>query len=150
MSRKCNAIFVLLVNLPVAIAIAITAQLLAVGKIIFPLLAINFPIAYGIAFLIGMFLPAPKWGVAFAMKCKAQPDTLKFGLLVNVVVNMVYVVILVTLLTFFNVVILNHGPIIGFVMGVLTSFIPIYLVGFVVSFLFRMPAENLAKKICKE
>lgn len=84
------------------------------------------------------------------MKCKAQPDSLPFGLLVNVIVNAVYVVINCLILTYFNVCILNGAPIIAYFIGMATTFIPIYLVGYVVSFLWNRPAEQIARSIAGE
>ncbi|MGL5258791.1 MAG: hypothetical protein ACRC7V_01655, partial [Lachnospiraceae bacterium] len=141
MSKKCKVVFTLIMNVPIALSISLTAQLLATGKIIVGLLVLNFSIAYLISFAIGMLLPVGKWGAGFAFKCKAQPDTLKFGLLVNVVINFIYVIINCVILTYFNVIILGKAPIIAYFIGMVTTFVPIYLVGYVVSFLWNRPAE---------
>ncbi len=158
MSTKCKAVYTLIMNIPVALAIALSAQLLATGTVVIGLLLLNFLLAYVISFIVGMLIPVAKWGVGFAMACKAKPDSLPFGLLVNLVVNFVYVVVNCLILTFFNVVILNGDniragggdPIIAYFMGILTTFVPIYLIGYVVSFLWNRPAENIARNICHE
>lgn len=150
MSKKCKVIYTLLMNIPVALAIALTAQLLATKTVKIDLLLINFCLAYIISFAIGMLLPAGKWGVSFAFACKAKPDTIQFGLLVNVIVNLVYVMINCLILTYFNVIILAHAPIIAYFMGMVTTFVPIYIVGYIVSFLWNKPAEQIARKISKE
>ena len=97
-----------------------------------------------------MFLPAVPWGLKFASACKAKQDTLPFGLLVNVIVNLVYVVVNCIFLTYFNVVILSHAPVIAYFFAMISTFIPIYLVGYVVSFLWNRPAEMMARKITGE
>ncbi|MBQ7148753.1 MAG: hypothetical protein IJR96_08370 [Pseudobutyrivibrio sp.] len=150
MSKKCQAVNVLIMNVPIALAISLAAQLIATGTVVPRLLLINFCLAYVISFLVGMFLPAVPWGLKFAGKCKAQPETLKFGLLVNVIVNLVYVVVNCLFLTYFNVVMLGHQPIKIYFIAMLTTFIPIYLVGYVVSFLWNRPAEKIARNICNE
>ncbi len=150
MSKKCQALNVLIMNVPIALAISLAAQLIATGTVVPRLLLINFCLAYVISFLVGMFLPAVPWGLKFAGKCKAQPETLKFGLLVNVIVNLVYVVVNCLFLTYFNVVMLGHQPIKIYFIAMLTTFIPIYLVGYVVSFLWNRPAEKIARNICNE
>lgn len=150
MSTKCKVIYTLLMNIPIALAISLTAQLLATGTVIVNLLLINFGLAYVISFVVGMFLPVGKWGFGFAMALKAEPDTLKFGLLVNLVINFVYVLVNSLILTFFNVIILGHAPIIAYFIGFATTFIPLYIVGYIVSFLWNRPAENIAKNICGE
>lgn len=53
-------------------------------------------------------------------------------------------------LTYFNVVMLGHQPIKIYFIAMLTTFIPIYLVGYVVSFLWNRPAEKIARNICNE
>lgn len=150
MSKKCKVIYTLIMNVPVALAIALTAQLLAIGTVKINLLLINFCLAYIISFAIGMLLPAAKWGVSFATVCKAKPDTIQFGLLINVIVNLVYVLINCLILTYFNVVLLGHAPMIAYFMGMVTTFIPIYIVGYIVSFLWNRPAGQIAQKISKE
>ena len=150
MSKKCQAVNVLIMNVPIALAISLAAQLIATGTVVPRLLLINFCLAYVISFLVGMFLPAVPWGLKFAGKCKAQPETLKFGLLVNVIVNLVYVVVNCLFLTYFNVVMLGHQPIKIYFIAMLTTFIPIYLVGYVVSLLWNRPAKKIARNICNE
>lgn len=150
MSTKCKVIYTLLMNIPVALAISLTAQFLAIKTVVLPLLGINFCLAYGVSFVVGMLLPIAKWGVGFAFACKAAPNSLKFGLLVNVVINFVYVLINEIILSYFNIVILGHAPMMAYVMGILTTFIPIYIVGYIVSFIWNRPAEKIAKNVCNE
>lgn len=156
MSTKCKIIYTLIMNIPIALFISLAAQLLAIAAgeapgFSFGLLALNFCIAYVISFFVGMFIPAVKWGVGFAAACKAKPGTLKFGLLVNVIVNLVYVVVNCLILTWFNVCLLNHTPFWpAYPLSVLKMFVPIYIVGYIVSFLWNQPAEKIARKICHE
>lgn len=137
-------------NIPICIAICITAQLLATGSFVLKLGLINFVLAYAVSFLVGMFLPLVPWGLGFAKACKAKPNSLPFGLLVNVVVNAGYVIINSIVLSYFNICILGHAPLVAFIFGMLETFIPIYIVGYIVSFLWNMPAEKIAKSICGE
>ena len=156
MSTKCKVIYTLIMNIPMALFISLTAQLLAIAAgespgFSFPLLGINFAIAYVISFFVGMFIPAVKWGVGFAMACKAKPGTLPFGLLLNVIVNLVYVVVNCLILTYFNVCLLGHAPFWpAYFLSILKMFVPIYIVGYIVSFLWNTPAEKIARSITKE
>lgn len=102
------------------------------------------------SFVVGMCVPAVKWGIGFATVCKAKPGTLKFGLCINVIVNLVYVVANEIVLTYFNVVVLNHAPMIAVLFGILETFIPIYIVGYIVSFLWNQPCEKITNNIVKE
>ena len=156
MSTKCKVIYTLIMHIPIALFISLTAQLLAImaGEapgFSFVLLAENFGLAYVISFIVGMCIPAVKWGVGFAMACKAKPDSLPFGLLVNVIVNLVYVVVNCLCLTYFNVCLLNHAPFWPvYFLSIAKMFIPIYIVGYIVSFLWNRPAEKIARNITKE
>ena len=149
-SFKYRAVNALIMNIPIALSISLTAQLLAIHTVIPKLLGINFLIAYVISFIIGVAVPAVKWGISFALACKTKPDTLPFGLCINVIVNLVYVLINCLILSYFNICILEKAPIIAYFIGMATTFIPIYLVGYIVSFLWNRPAEKITKSICGE
>lgn len=149
-STKYRVINTLIMNIPICVAIVITAQLLGTGAVRLMPSIINFVLAYGISFLVGMFVPLVPWGLGFAQKCGAQPGTLPFGLLINVVVNFGYVLVNSIILTYFNVVLMGHAPMIAFFMGMISSFVPIYIVGYIVSFLWNGPCESITKSICGE
>lgn len=151
MSKKCKIVNTLLMNIPIALSISLAAQLLGTGTVDLKLLGINFVLAYIISFAVGMLIPAVKWGVGFAMACKAKPDSLPFGLLVNVIVNLVYVVVNCLILTYFNVCFLGKQPFFPvYFIAMAMTFIPLYIVGYIVSFLWNRPAEKIARSICGE
>lgn len=145
-STKWRVVNTLLMNIPIAAAIAVAAQFLAIHTFILPLFCINFAMAYVLSFVVGMCVPAVKWGIGFAMACKAKPGTLKFGLCINAIVNLVYVVANEIVLSYFNIVVLNHAPMIAVLFGILETFIPIYIV----SFLWNQPCEKITNNIVKE
>lgn len=149
-STKWRVVNTLLMNIPIAAAIAVAAQFLAIHTFILPLFCINFAMAYVLSFVVGMCVPAVKWGIGFAMACKAEPNTLKFGLCVNAIVNFVYVVANEIVLSYFNIVVLNHAPMIAVLFGILETFIPIYIVGYIVSFLWNQPCEKITNNNVKE
>ncbi len=150
MSMKHRIVNTLIMNIPICVAIVITAQLLGTGALRLMPSIINFVLAYVISFLVGVFVPLVPWGVAFANACKAQPGSLPFGMLINAVVNLGYVLVNCIILTYFNVVIMGHAPIIAYFISMATGFIPIYIVGYIVSFLWNRPAEEITKSICRE
>ena len=149
-STKWRVVNTLLMNIPIAAAIAVAAQFLAIHTFILPLFCINFAMAYVLSFVVGMCVPAVKWGIGFAMACKAEPNTLKFGLCMNAIVNFVYVLANEIVLSYFNIVVLNHAPMIAVLFGILETFIPIYIVGYIVSFLWNHPCEKITNNIVKE
>ena len=140
-STKWRVVNTLLMNIPIAAAISVSAQFLAIHTFIFQLFFINFAVAYALSFVVGMCVPAVKWGIGFATVCKAKPGTLKFGLCINAIVNLVYVVANEIVLTYFNIAVL---------FGILETFIPIYIVGYIVSFLWNQPCEKITNNIVKE
>ncbi|MFA9463055.1 MAG: hypothetical protein ACERKN_02075 [Velocimicrobium sp.] len=146
MKGKTKLLYVLIINIPVAIAIALTAQLLAIGKIIVSLFIINLLIAYGIAFLIGMLIPVEPIGVGFAKLFKVKEGVV-FGLLVNLPINFIYVTLISLIMTCFNVVILEKLPIGAFVGGFLGTYPVLYIVGYIVSFIANRPAMKTAQRI---
>lgn len=148
MEGKAKVFYVLILNILIAVAIALTAMYLAVGRIIPQLFLINLAIAYTLAFFIGMFIPVEKIGVGFANMFKVKPG-LVFGLLVNVAIDFIYVTILCLAMSFFNVVIMEGQPVIAFVFAFLSLYIPIYIVGYIVSFIFNQPVRTLALKLAK-
>ncbi len=149
-SFKFRLVNTLIMNIPIALSISLAAQLLATGKVNLTLLLINFTLAYIISFFVGLFIPCVPWGVGFASACKAKPGSLPFGLLVNVIVNFVYVAVNCVILTWFNMCVLNHAPLAAVPSGIIGSFVPLYIVGYIVSFLWNRPAENITKALVKE
>ena len=148
--NKKKTIFNLIMNIPIALAMPISAQLLTIGKLVPIGIVTNFIISFILSFTLGMTLPVDKWGANFAMKMGAKPGTLKFGLLVNALVTLIYVIANSLVLTFFNVVIVQKAPFGAFVGGFLATFIPLYIIGYIVSFLWNKPAEKITENIVKE
>lgn len=153
MEKKSTQIVnILLLNIPIAGILCWFAQMLSVWKGEIPAFSmsqfwLNIPIAYIAATVIGLSLPCAKWGAAFALKCGAKPDTLKFGLLLNVVVNTIYTLLLAIIMTFVNVYLLAGAPLIAVVFGVIGNLIPLWLICFVISFVCAPICQKLAMKI---
>ena len=150
MKKSTQTLDVLLLNLPVALTLCVVAQLLTIAQgqmaaFSWNMFGINFVVSYLLAFVIGMTIPCVKWGLAFAMKCKAKPGSWVFGALIDVMVNTTYAVILCALMTIFNVCILGGAPAIAALFGFLADIIPIWIACYIVSFLCVRPAESLAR-----
>lgn len=152
MEKKATQVVnVLFMNIPITLVLCVFAQLLAVwkgdvGSFSFPQFLLNIPVAYMAATFVGMLVPSVKWGMKFAAACKANPGSLRFGLLVNVIVNTVYTLILSIVMTFINVYLLAHAPLIAVVFGVIENFVPIWSVCYIVSFLCNPLCRKLAVK----
>ena len=136
-------------DIPVTLAMVLTAQLVSTGSLSLKSFAANYVIGYVVAFLIGICLPLIYWGAGFARKCGAEPDTLKFGLLLNLVVNSGYVLLCSIVMTWFNVCFWGRQPFMPvFFLAFLESFPAIWLVSYVVSFLCSTPCRKLAERLC--
>ncbi len=100
-SAKLTAVYALIMDLPLSLVITLVA--LALSNIDAPG-SLNGPnyirmacLAYVVTFFVN-FIHAERWGFAFAAK-HSQPGTLKFGILLNVVVAAVFCVILDLIMT---------------------------------------------------
>ena len=147
-SKKLTAVYALIMDLPLSIVITIIALLLA-GNLSGQTFVINFILAYVLTFFINMFIPAPKWGLGFAMK-HAQPGTFKFGLLLNIVVAGVFVVILDLIMSAVGVLGFAHGSSGEYMVAVLAGFIPCYVPTLIIAMLWNGPSDRMSRSICNE
>ncbi len=161
MQPKTKLINVLIMNIPMAICLSAVASYLGLrGQPIPPeafmgvylkSVGLNIIMSYIISFFVGMFIPAPKWGMALAGKLGLTPrDGVKFGLVMTAVINLVYVIFNSSILTYVNACVLNGAPIQAFLPGFLGSFLSCYLVGFLVAFFWAPRAERIARSICND
>ena len=146
-SKKLTAVYALIMDLPLCIVVTIVALALG-GNLSMGSFIPSCILAYVVTFILN-FLPVGKWGVDFAMK-HSQPGTLKFGLLVNFIIALVFTVVLDIIMTFFGVVITAHAPMSEFFKAVLGGFIPCYIASYVVAFLWNPVADKLSRSICNE
>ena len=161
MRTKTRVVNVLLTNIPIAIAISLLASYLGLSSAGLPqeifwgvywkTVGINILLSYAVSTVVGLLLPVPKWGVAFAGLFDVKPqDGIKFGLLMTLVVNFVYVLVNDLVLTYVNAIAMNGAPMQAYLPAVLGSFLPCYVLGFAVSFIWAPEAEKLARQICND
>ena len=161
MKTSTKLMKVLLTNILIAISISIVASYLGISSAGLPAEAfvpalvsttgINIVLSYIISFFVGWFIPAEGWGFAFARVCGLSPrDGLKFGMVLNVVVNTVYVVINALTLTYVNAIVTQGMPMAMFPMALFGSFFQCWLVGYVVSLLWAPTCEAIARKKCDD
>ena len=146
-SKKLTAVYALIMDLPLCIVVTIVALALG-GNLSVGAFIPSCILAYVVTFILN-FLPAGKWGVDFAMK-HSQPGTLKFGLLVNLIVAFVFTVVLDIVMTYFGVVVTAHAPMSEFWKAVLGGFIPCYIASYIVAFVWNPVADKLSRSICNE
>lgn len=161
MKSSTKLVKVLLTNIPIAVCISLVASYIGISSAGVPEEAfmpaflstagINIVLAYIISFFIGWFIPAEKWGFSFAGLFGLNPGSgLPFGLVLNIVVNTVYVVVNAVILTFVNANVMQGMPIAMFPMALMGSFLQCWVVGYVVSLLWAQPAEGIARKLMND
>ena len=152
-SAKLTAVYALIMDLPLSLVITLVALALAnidaPGSLNGPNFIRMACIAYVVTFFVN-FLHAERWGFAFAAK-HAKPGTLKFGILLNVVVAAVFCVILDLIMTAVGMAASPAGFQFGpYIAACLKGFIPCYIASFIVAFLWNPVADKLSRAICNE
>ena len=158
MKNSTKLVKVVLTNIPIAISISLVASYIGLSSAGLPeeafmpaflsTSALNIALSYVISFFVGWFIPSERWGFAFAGKCGLRPsDGARFGLVLNVVVNSVYVVINALILTYVNAIVMQGMPIQMFPAALLGGLLPCWVVGYVVSLLWAVRAEAIARKV---
>lgn len=161
MKNSTKLVKVLLTNIPIAISISLVASYIGISSAGLPAEAfmpafiqstlMNTAMSYVISFFIGWFVPSEKWGFAFAGTCGAKPsDGLKFGLLLNLVVNTVYVAINAIILTYVNAIVMQGMPLAAFPFALMGSLPQCWIVGYVVSFVWTRQAESIARNLMSD
>ena len=105
-------------------------------------------LAYVVTFFVN-FIHAERWGFAFAAK-HSQPGTLKFGILLNVVVAAVFCVILDLIMTAVGMLAggaFSFGP---YIAACLKGFIPCYIPTLIIAFFWNNFADKWSRAICNE
>ena len=146
--NKSKLIFTLIFNCFNALGLCVAAQLLAIRHGMAPgfslaRLGINFLVAYPVAVLVGLFFPSERFGLAVC-KTLHLPEGPAFGVGMNVAINFVFTLVLSSVMTLFNVVILGHQGAGAFFGSFLGDFLPMWLCSCVVSALAQKPAATLA------
>ena len=150
MTPKTKLVHTLLLNIAMCLAMSTLALLLSPGGLKPMSLLINFLLSYVICFIIGMVIPIVPLGMKLARACKAKPGSLAFSMIITALVNLFYTVINGLALTIFNAVLLGGAPWAAVPGSFLATFLPLYLLGFVVATLWNPIAMRLAHRITGE
>ena len=93
-SAKFLTVFNLVLNLPMAIAMSVTAPIVVGQPVFTPNLIVNILIGFVMATAINLLLPIPKISAWFAGLFKQKPDSFLGGFLGNIPVCCIFVVII--------------------------------------------------------
>ena len=152
-SAKLTAVYALIMDLPLSLVVTFVALALsnidAPGSLNGPNFIRMACIAYVVTFFIN-FMHAERWGFAFAVK-HAKPGTLKFGLLLNVVVAAVFTIILDLIMTAVGMAASPAGFQFGpYIAACLKGFIPCYIPTLIIAMLWNPVADRCSRAICNE
>ncbi len=150
--KKFRVIKTLLMNLPTSVAMAVVTQVMSLILGHIPALdlgemVLSFFVSFAIAFVIGYFIPMDRWGLQFAQKCGAKMGSLKFDLLVTLIVNTVFCILMTLAMTWFALCFRQHAPIQAVPGGFAEMIGPVWICCYLVSFFAQHPALRLTKKL---
>lgn len=138
-SVKFLVVFNLVQNIPMAVAMSIAAPLL-VNQPVFTLnLLVNILIGFVVATLINLLLPIQKIAMGFPGLFKVNPESIGGRLLGNIPVCLIFTVIVGLVMNLYNV---RAFP--AFLFAFLGTFVPMYLILFVVALIFVPIATKAA------
>lgn len=154
MRFKTKLVNTLLLNIFTAATLCLTAQLLTIAQgnlehFVPAMFGLNFCVAYPVACIVGLFVPAVEFAQAVCIKLGVKPGPVYFVVL-TLAINLIYTLILSTVMTWFNLVFLNGQGFSAFFFGLISSFIPMWLASSLVSGLITDPIMKLAFKLTGE
>lgn len=138
-SFKQIAILNLVNNIPMAIIMSTASPLIAGQPIEIKNWTMNVIIAFVIACIINAVLPIPKIVKKTANIFKADENSFKGALLGNIPVAFIFVVIIGLILTYYNV---RMVPV--FIFAFLQTFLPLYVICFIVAMITNPVAMKLS------
>jgi len=138
-SVKFLVVFNLVQNIPMAIAMSITAPLLVHQPVFTVNLLVNILLGFVLATIINLVLPIQAIAMGFPKLFKVEPESIGGRLLGNIPVCLIFTVIIGLVLNLYNV---RAVP--DFLFAFLGTFIPMYLVLFVVALIFVPIATKAA------
>lgn len=138
-SVKFIVVFNLVQNIPMAIAMSVTAPLLVHQPVFTLNLLVNILIGFVLATLINLLIPIPKIAMGFPALFKINPEGIAGRIVGNIPVCFIFNFIIGLVLNLYNV---RAVP--DFLFAFLGTFIPMYLVLFVVALIFVPIATKAA------
>jgi len=150
MERKREIITTLIMNVFLCAALCLTAQLLEIAQghlpgLVGKMFCINFCIAYPVATAVGLYVPAPKFAMWVCRLVKVKPGPL-FGIVFTLAINIIFTLVLSGVMTFFNAVIIGGQGVGAMVGGMVSSFVPMWMVSSLASGIIRSPIEKLVSQ----
>lgn len=140
MNKKMNLKFFVVMNLvaniPMSLAMAITGPIVSHQPVFTPNLLVNLILGFVLSVLINLLFPIPKISAAVPAMLKLKPESLAGRLVGNAVPAFIFIAIIGLVMNFYNVYIVAGVPGPVFLFAYIESFLPMYVVCYIVSFIF--------------
>lgn len=147
-SLKFFIVFNLVMNIPLATAMSIGGMLFSgnADKLFTPALLVNILLGFVFACIVNAALPIPLIAISFPKLFKIEPKSVPGRILGNVPVVFIFVIIIGLVMNFANVQVFGGAPFPAFIFAFLGTFIPMYVLCFVVAMIFIPIAQGAAGK----
>lgn len=147
-SLKFFIVFNLVMNIPLATAMSIGGMLFSgnADKLRTPALLVNILLGFVFACIVNAALPIPMIAISFPKLFKIEPESVPGRILGNVPVVFIFVIIIGLVMNFANVQVFGGAPFPAFIFAFLGTFIPMYVLCFVVAMIFIPIAQGAAGK----
>ena len=147
-SFKFFVVFNLVMNIPLATAMSIGGMIFSgnASKLLSMGLLINILLGFVLATIVNAVFPIPRIAMGFPRLFKVDPESVPGRILGNVPVVAIFVVIIGLAMNFLNVQLFGHAPAPAFLFAFLGTFIPMYILCFIVAMIFIPIAQKAAFK----
>lgn len=147
-SLKFFVVFNLVMNIPLATAMSVGGMILSgnANNLLTPALLINILIGFVLACIVNAVFPIPLIAMNFPRLFKCNPEGIVGRILGNVPVVFIFVVIIGLAMNFVNVQLFAKVPAPAFLFAFLGTFIPMYILCFIIAMIFIPIAQNAAAK----
>lgn len=149
-SLKFFIVFNLVMNIPLATAMSVGGMLFSgnADKLHTPALFVNILLGFVFACIVNAVVPIPLIALNFPKLFKVDSESISGRILGNVPVVLIFVIIIGLIMNFANVQIFAGAPFPAFLFAFFGTFIPMYVLCFVIAMIFIPIAQGAAGKAC--
>lgn len=147
-SFKFFVIFNLVMNIPLAAAMSVGGMVLSgnADKLLTPALLVNILLGFVFACIINAVIPIPVIAMNFPRLFKVNPESVPGRMIGNIPVVFIFVVIIGLAMNFVNVQLFAGAAFPAFIFAFLGTFLPMYVLCFIVAMIFIPIAQKAASK----
>ena len=147
-SLKFFIVFNLIMNIPMATAMSIGGMVFSgqADRLLSPALFVNILLGFIVACIVNAVFPIPLIAMNFPKLFKIDPESVPGRILGNVPVVFIFVIIIGLIMNFVNVQIFAAQPFPTFLFAFIGTFIPMYILCYIVAMIFIPIAQGAAAK----